>query len=115
MHFRKESTIRGLILAASVLASWLSIPSLANAATAEAFVEQWDAIDRRFDGPTGGNPFVDVQLTATFKHVDENVAVKVTGFYDGNGKYIIRFMPDKVGRWGYTTHSNVAALNGQTG
>jgi hypothetical protein len=115
MHFRKESTIRGLILAASVLALWLSIPSLASAATAEAFVEQWDVINRRLDGPTEGNPFVDVQLTATFKHVDQNAAVEVTGFYDGNGKYIIRFMPDKVGRWGYTTHSNVAALDGQTG
>lgn len=41
--------------------------------------------------------------------------VEVGGFYDGAGTYRVRFAPPFVGRWVYTTHSNVAVLDGQTG
>src|SRR5439155_1526335 len=37
------------------------------------------------------------------------------GFYDGEGTYRIRFMPQQQGRWQYETQSNRAELNGKTG
>ena len=39
----------------------------------------------------------------------------IDGFYDDDGVYKIRFMPDSLGRWSYTTDSNSAALKGRTG
>ena len=37
------------------------------------------------------------------------------GFYCGNGQYKVRFMPKSTGLWSYTTKSQIAKLNGQTG
>ena len=67
----------------------------------------------RLPGPSNGNPFVDVQLSATFQHGD--VKHTVNGFYDGKGIYCVRFMPDQTGRWQYTTHSNAAELDNKVG
>jgi len=76
-------------------------------------VQRWDAIELTHPGPTTGNPFVDVSLSATFRL--GNRALTVEGFYDGDGAYKIRFMPDELGAWSWTTASNAAALNGKTG
>lgn len=87
---------------------------LASAAlSAAANVERWGVFEVTLNGPSAGNPFVDVHIGAQFKY--HNRVVDVDGFYDGNGVYRIRFMPDEVGDWTYTTASNVAALNGKTG
>ncbi len=37
------------------------------------------------------------------------------GYYDGNGIYGIRFMPDKEGTWNYVTSSNKNELNNKKG
>ena len=37
------------------------------------------------------------------------------GFYDGDGIYRVRFMPDTQGEWRYHTRSNRAELDGKTG
>jgi len=79
----------------------------------EPTVEQWGVYEAAFAGPTNGNPFVDVQLTARFSQGDTSVAV--TGFYDGAGRYCVRFMPEKTGVWHYVTTSNAKVLDGQTG
>ena len=65
------------------------------------------------DGPSSGNPFTDVDLSARFKHA--NREVEVHGFYDGGGKYLVRFCPDVIGEWTYETHSNRAELIGKKG
>ena len=39
----------------------------------------------------------------------------IDGFYDGDGVYNTRFMPDSLGGWSYTTDSNSTALKGWTG
>jgi hypothetical protein len=39
----------------------------------------------------------------------------VDGFYDGNGAYRLRFMPDEMGEWTYLTSSNVPLLDGKRG
>lgn len=76
-------------------------------------VPQWDVFEVAFQGPSEGNPFKDVQLNADFVSGDK--VLSVSGFYDGNGIYKIRFMPGAPGEWRYTTRSNCPALNGNTG
>ncbi len=59
------------------------------------------------------NPFVDVTLSAAF--TQRNRVVHVDGFYDGDGIYRIRLMPDQTGEWTYATHSNLPDLDDQHG
>ncbi len=113
MHFRKESAIRGLILAACAAASVIDAEFAQAQPTADAPIEQWGVATVTLDGPREGNPFVDVKFSATFQIGDHKR--DVVGFYDGDGKYVVRFMPDRPGPWSYTTHSNNTALAGKTG
>ena len=76
-------------------------------------VEQWGLFEEAFQGPADGNPFVDVNLTATF--TQDTKTVNVTGFYDGKGVYCIRFSPPTRGPWKYETKSNRPELSGKTG
>jgi hypothetical protein len=88
---------------------WLAAASPALAVE----VEQWGLFELSLRGPAGGNPFVDVELTATFTQGEQKV--RVTGFYDGDGTYHVRFMPASPGEWTYTTVSNRADLDGKAG
>jgi pectin methylesterase-like acyl-CoA thioesterase len=97
--------LRWLLLACALLLS-------ATAAQADP-VEQWGTAEIELAGPAEGNPFVDVELSATFKQGSRSV--QVTGFYDGDGRYKLRFMPDAIGTWEYETRSNRSALSGKTG
>jgi hypothetical protein len=90
------------------LASKGALPEEARAST-----RQYDIIEVLLKGPSNGNPFIDIQLKATFSQGHR--AVSVDGFYDGDGTYKIRFMPDTLGEWRYTTTSNASTLNGQSG
>ena len=76
-------------------------------------VEQWDVFELELDGPADGNPFVDVRLAADFRQGDR--VLKAEGFYDGEGTYRVRFMPDVLGQWAYTTVSNRPELDGKSG
>ena len=80
-------------------------------------VERWGIYEVTLNGPDTGNPFVEVDLTAEFKRRDakEGRTFEPHGFYDGDGIYKIRFMPDEVEEWTYTTKSNNTELNGKTG
>jgi hypothetical protein len=80
-----------------------------------AIVEQWDIFEIALSGPTGGNPFVDVQLSARFTNSSSDKPIDVEGFYDGDGTYRVRFMPEAQGTWKYQTQSNRSELNGKTG
>ncbi|HJQ82338.1 MAG TPA: DUF5060 domain-containing protein [Lacipirellulaceae bacterium] len=75
--------------------------------------ERWGVFELTLPGPASGNPFVDVELTATFEHGEVKRVVR--GFYDGDGIYRVRFMPDTIGDWNYATRSNVPQLDGQRG
>lgn len=59
-----------------------------------------------------GNPF-DVDLTAEFSNNDTTIII--SGFYDGDGKYVVRFMPEYLGNWRYVTKSSIKELNGHKG
>jgi len=76
-------------------------------------VEKWGIFELTLNGPSKGNPFVDVRLAASFKF--RNRTVEVGGFYDGDGIYRIRFMPDREGKWSYVTRSNRRELTGSAG
>lgn len=76
-------------------------------------MERWGIFASAWSGPSSGNPFKDVQLQAKFSLGHRTV--EVNGFYDGNGQYRVRFMPDTLGQWSFTTSSNVAALDGKSG
>lgn len=92
----------------------LACALLLSAAGAQAGpVEQWGTAEIELAGPKDGNPFVDVELSATFRQGQRSL--QVAGFYDGDGKYKIRFMPDAAGTWEYETRSNRGALSGKTG
>jgi len=76
-------------------------------------VEQWGLFEVPLVGPSSGNPYKEVTLTAVFTLEHRNV--RVTGFYDGDGTYRVRFMPDAPGRWSYATESSAKELAGHTG
>ena len=67
-------------------------------------VEQWGIYEVVLNGPTNGNPFLDVRLSAVFGNGSQSI--EVPGFYDGDGVYRIRFMPETPGVWHYETRAN---------
>ncbi len=86
---------------------------LATSLHAADSVEQWGIFEIALNGPTNANPFLDVKFSMrVWQRQDEREA---NGFYDGDGVYRIRFMPETQGVWHYQTVSNVRELNGQTG
>ncbi|MBD2846473.1 DUF5605 domain-containing protein [Paenibacillus sp. IB182496] len=72
-------------------------------------VERWGRFELALSGPTGGNPYVDQSLQGEFR-CGEHV-VKAPGFYDGDGIYRVRFMPDREGEWSYTISGSVPELS----
>ena len=76
-------------------------------------VEQWGIFELSFKGPTSGNPFLDTRFSASFKQGTDSI--EANGFYDGDGVYRVRFMPEKPGKWTYKTASNARKLNGKSG
>lgn len=86
---------------------------VAEPVAAQESLEQWDTLEIELRGPREGNPFLDVELSATFENDGEEQTVR--GFYDGDGVYRVRFMPNKQGTWRYTTHSKTSELDRQAG
>ena len=80
---------------------------------AQVKVEKWSVFELTLKGPIDGNPFTDAKLSADF--INENDTIVVQGFYDGEGIYKIRFMPQKEGKWTYITTSNVKKLDNKKG
>jgi hypothetical protein len=80
---------------------------------ADTQTEQWGIFEVVAQGSADGNPFLEVTLSAEFSH--KHRRIEVDGFYDGDGLYRIRFMPDTLGEWQYQTRSNREELNGIEG
>ena len=85
----------------------------ARTSTTPGRVEQWGMFEIALSGPSAGNPYKEVALTAVFTMDHRNV--RVTGFYDGDGTYRVRFMPDAPGRWSYVTESSARELAARAG
>jgi len=97
-----------LLLPSAVLAAAKS-----TAPATRPTVEQWGIFDLPLTGTETGNPFTDIELSAQFTSSQRSMLVH--GFYDGNGTFRIRFMPDRQGDWHYTTLSNCKTLSGLSG
>ena len=93
-----------------LLISFITLNSCSDRQTG---IPEWDMFEVTLRGPSSGNPFKEVTLSAEFSHGDRHIPV--SGFYDGNGNFVIRFMPDETGTWAYTTKSNADELNGKSG
>lgn len=91
----------------------LLLAAVLLAARPAAAVEQWGIYEVALPGPAAGNPFTDSALSGRFTQGDR--AVEVGGFYDGDGIYRIRFMPETTGEWRYRTTSNRPELDGKSG
>jgi hypothetical protein len=91
----------------------LGVPVSAPGSPAPAAVEQWGVFELTLSGPAGGNPFTEVELSARFTQADRTV--RAEGFYDGDGTYKVRFMPEVPGEWRYETASNQPELAGRVG
>ncbi len=76
-------------------------------------IHRYDRFELELTGPSEGNPFVDVETWADFSHGNRTVTVR--GFYDGDGRHKVRFMPDEGGEWSYRTRSSASELDGQSG
>jgi Domain of unknown function (DUF5060)/Protein of unknown function (DUF4038)/Domain of unknown function (DUF5605) len=110
---RREMLKLGSAGSLAALASAVPGIAPAEAQGTHATVPQWEVFELTLNGPSAGNPFTDVHLAATFSVGHRTVAVD--GFYDGVGSYKIRFMPDTMGEWAFSTTSNAAELSGKTG
>src|SRR3984957_2035988 len=88
-------------------------PAMAQAAAKHKDVPHWEVFELTLPGPATGNPFVDIELAAVFVLGHRTVAVD--GFYDGAGTYKVRFMPDEIGEWTYTTKSTAKDLDAKSG
>ncbi len=107
---------RDMLKLSSLAAAAATTPAMGAAETTTAkggSVARWDHTEINLQGPADGNPYTDVTLAAVFRY--QNRSITVPGFYEGGGSYKIRFMPDEVGAWSWTTKSNKAALDGKSG
>lgn len=108
----KPSVLRLLTAATAVSLSLTAVRAAAVPPPPKS-VEQWGIFQLSLRGPGDGNPFTDVRFSADF--TDGFKTVNVAGFYDGDGLYRVRFMPDHPGVWHYATHSNRRALTRHAG
>ncbi len=76
-------------------------------------VEQYTVFELPLKGPSYGNPFLDVRISAEFSNL--NRILTCEGFYDGGGIYKVRFMPDETGEWKYTIKSNLKEFDSKKG
>src|SRR5664280_314032 len=113
MHRMNRREILKLGSTGSLAALASAVPGVkaAESQTGHAPVPQWEVFELTLSGPSKGNPFTGVQLTATVSLGHRTVVVD--GFYDGSGVYKVRFMPDTMAEWTYTTSSTATALTGK--
>lgn len=78
---------------------------------AQERVAQWGVYERALTHHTRQNPFTDIRLTAQFVHDATADTIRVDGFYDGDDKFVIRFMPTRQGQWTYTTSSSETEMD----
>lgn len=62
-------------------------------------VEKWGVQEIICPGRTDGNPFTDHDIHAEFTSDQETIQAE--GFYDGEGRYIVRFMPSCEGEYAF--------------
>ena len=96
---RRRIPFEVLITAALAVAGLALFPP--QRAHAQVEVGQWGRFEAAVTNPTRyADPYADVTLDVTYTRPD-GAAVDFWGFYDGDGTWRIRFMPDRLGTWRY--------------
>jgi hypothetical protein len=90
-----------------------SVERASAALTLPGPTPQYGIVEVELSGPSHGNPFVDVELTASFRSGD--LVREVGGFYDGEGRYLLRLLAERQGEWTFTTASTARSLDGISG
>ncbi len=70
----------------------------------EKTVERWGVFQVRVAGKSEGNPYEDCEIFGEFTSKGEQKRVR--GFYDGNGEYVVRFMPEFEGEYDFVLSGN---------
>lgn len=103
--------LMGAICASSIPGIAVASPTKADWASS---VPRWGMQEIVLTSPRAyANPFKDVTLQAQFRSGKQ--AITVPGFYDGDGIWRIRFMPQSEGLWSFRTISNDPVLGGARG
>jgi len=72
-------------------------------------VTKWSRAEFIFSISNNPKHFTSTWMVATFKNGNINKTVR--GFYDDDGRFILRFMPQQEGNWEFITQSNIDELN----
>ncbi len=75
-------------------------------------MRQYETFELTFQGPTLADTWAQIDLTAAFSCGDTVKTVK--GFYDGEGRYIVRFLPEIPGLWKWKITGCVEAEGEET-
>ncbi len=70
-------------------------------------VEKWGIFEAFLTGYHDGNPYEDYTIQGVFTSHNETKTVE--GFYDGNGNYIVRFMPSFEGEYRFIIHGTFSS------
>ncbi len=70
-------------------------------------LEKWDTFEAVLPGFQNGNPFTDYCIKGVFVSCNERKTVD--GFYDGDGRYIVRFMPSFEEKYEFTIKGTFSA------
>ena len=76
-------------------------------------VPRWGVVELALEGPSHGNPFVEVELSARFRLGEHEFVAG--GFYDGDGSYRVRILAEEIGVWEFETQSTARSLDGIRG
>ena len=75
-------------------------------------MRQYETFELQFAGEALTADYADIPLVAEFTCSGESKTVK--GFYDGEGRYIVRFLPEKTGEYSWKVTGAVNAEGHET-
>ena len=70
----------------------------------EKKVEKWCVFEVSCMGPSEGNPFTEQWVKGVF--TNHTQTTEVNGFYDGDGRYVVRFMPSFEGEYQFEVQTS---------
>lgn len=73
-------------------------------------VPMWEVYEIAATAAPAGDPFAPGAFGATFRH--DGAEKRVPGFYDGDDRFVVRFMPEAEGEWTFET-DGAARLTGR--
>ena len=75
-------------------------------------MKQYEMFELVYAGPELSDSWAQIDLTAEFSCGNERKTVR--GFYDGEGRYIVRFLPERTGEWRWKIRGAVSAEGTET-